>query len=263
MPRRHAFYLAAVAVLSGCATGALPNVSSEVEDPRPDSEFVSPKNNRYRIIHTGEDDIRELVPAAIEERSRGCNRWGGGSDQDTFHGCSRRSTKVSIARVAIEEFDDLVSLRQTLEADDAMINRSPSISHSHRSRRVSEEKRNVKVDAFLIAAKREDDRDFHLIVGTSNCDEPQCLMNIELSGLPRSGAHRSRLKRVRNDFFSFFGDHLPRGRYDKYDPPIPIAVSGSLFFDISHRAGLVGPRCCRPDTAWEIHPITDIRFEEF
>ena len=38
-------------------------------------------------------------------------------------------------------------------------------------------------------------------------------------------------------------------------------VCGSLFYDISHSPGTVGPQGLRPGTAWEIHPVTSIVFE--
>jgi hypothetical protein len=49
-----------------------------------------------------------------------------------------------------------------------------------------------------------------------------------------------------------------------YDPPIPIEVEGSLFFDMSHANGQgPGPATLRKDipTIWEIHPVSKILFE--
>ena len=51
-------------------------------------------------------------------------------------------------------------------------------------------------------------------------------------------------------------------RYVKFDPPIPVRVTGSLFWDIEHPPpNTVGPTDRRPKTAWEIHPVTKIEFE--
>jgi hypothetical protein len=41
-----------------------------------------------------------------------------------------------------------------------------------------------------------------------------------------------------------------------------VKVTGSLFFDVDHKAGSVGPTGMRPKTAWEIHPVSDIQFEQ-
>jgi hypothetical protein len=35
-------------------------------------------------------------------------------------------------------------------------------------------------------------------------------------------------------------------------------VTGSLFFDMDHLAGVVGTGEFKPQTAWEIHPVTSI-----
>jgi len=141
-----------------------------------------------------------------------------------------------------------------------MIERDPPVSRSAKSRRVAEEKRNVQVDGGLCAASREDDNDFHLIV----CDDPDvpederyCL-NVEVSGLPASGAYRARLVAAREQFVGLVGGNPPGSKYRFYEPCIPVRIRGPLFYDISHPPGAVGPSKLRPDTAWEIHPVESI-----
>lgn len=53
---------------------------------------------------------------------------------------------------------------------------------------------------------------------------------------------------------------LPGKKYEKHDPPVPVEITGPLFFDVDHDAGVVGPQGHRPKTAWEIHPVMDIKF---
>ena len=53
---------------------------------------------------------------------------------------------------------------------------------------------------------------------------------------------------------------LPGSRYKIIDPPLAVAVTGSLFFDMDHVAGVVGTGDFKPDTSWEIHPVTSITF---
>jgi len=51
------------------------------------------------------------------------------------------------------------------------------------------------------------------------------------------------------------------GTYDFYDPPIPIKIEGSLFFDITHATGSrPGPHSLksRMPVIWEVHPLTSI-----
>ena len=93
-------------------------------------------------------------------------------------------------------------------------------------------------EAFLYAASREDDNDFHLIIGRNPERSPSMYMTVELSGLPpKSSKHFSRLSKTRNAYKTFFTDNMPGTTYDFYDPPIPVTVEGSLFFDMSHAHG--------------------------
>jgi hypothetical protein len=87
-------------------------------------------------------------------------------------------------------------------------------------------------------------------------------MNIEISGLPASGPNRAPLKAARDAFKQFLGDnHITAGNgYVKITPPIPVTITGSLFYDIDHAPGVVGPNGMRPSTAWEIHPVTELDF---
>jgi hypothetical protein len=91
-------------------------------------------------------------------------------------------------------------------------------------------------------------------------------MNVEISGLPRSGEpFKGDLTAVRDAFktkMQFSDDDPPAdGSYIKFDPPLHVQVTGSLFFDVEHLAPhTVGPTDHRPKTAWEIHPVRNIAF---
>jgi len=90
-------------------------------------------------------------------------------------------------------------------------------------------------------------------------------MTMEVSGLPpRQASSFNALNSARNSFKAFFGDKLPGASYDFYDPPIPVAVRGSLFFDMSHAHGQSpGPPTLHPfmPVIWEVHPLSEIMFE--
>jgi hypothetical protein len=150
----------------------------------------------------------------------------------------------------------------SLPSDESM--RAMNISHVSDSCRLPDEEGMVTVTAFLFAASRESDNDFHCIVGRDP-SEPSHFMNVEISGLPPSGSEfLAALRSARNQFKAFFnanGDGLPGSGYDKYDPPISIKVTGSLFFDVDHVPPAVGPNGMKPQTAWEIHPVSVIQFE--
>ena len=99
------------------------------------------------------------------------------------------------------------------------------------------------------------------MLGTAPGESPR-FINVEISGLPSSGQFRTPLKQVRDKFKAYLGTEISGSGYHKFvDAPIPVTITGSLFYDIDHPPGVVGPTGMRPKTAWEIHPVTDIEFE--
>jgi hypothetical protein len=182
---------------------------------------------------------------------------------DTYVGTARKAAKLSMASGTPKNFSDLGALMDTLIPDSQM--RAMHISKTADSGRLPQEEVLVTVTAFLYASSRESDNDFHCIVGRDPSQSAR-FMNVEVSGLPASGSQFFLpLSTARNEFKTFFtanGDGLPSQGYDKYTPPIAIAVTGSLFFDVDHVPPAVGPTGMKPLTAWEIHPVSDIRFEQ-
>ena len=70
------------------------------------------------------------------------------------------------------------------------------------------------------------------------------------------------LNAARSAFKKFFGAKLPGAGYDFYDPPIPVNIEGSLFFDMTHATGArPGPQSLksRMPVIWEVHPLTSIK----
>jgi len=216
----------------------------------------------YRILRTTEVDPYDAPIARANVAAIGA---AAGPPGDSFKGTSRKSAKLSIVAGAPDQFDDLKKLIGDLSRDADMIAHDPPITTEQNSGRVPEERRNVRVRAFLYAASREADNDFHLIIGRSPSKSPSMYMTVELSGLPpKSSTHFSRLKKTRDNYKSFFSNNLPGLTYDFYDPPIPMEVEGSMFFDMSHAEGSKpGPKSLRSKipTIWEIHPISKIVFE--
>jgi hypothetical protein len=187
--------------------------------------------------------------------------------RDDFTGTARRAAKISIANAEVEEFSDLSALIESLPSEARMEAHKPRITTGRTSNRAREERRNVRVRAFLYAASREDDNDFHLILGRAP-DLSPLYMTMEVSGLPPSNSRARRtLEQARDDYKAFFQDQpggLPGLTYDFYVPPIEVEIEGSLFFDIGHAHGQrPGPRDLRDDipTVWEVHPVTRIVFE--
>jgi len=220
------------------------------------------RTREYRILRTSQTDPYDTPLQPAEVATLGLERFAGFGD--TYRGKARKIAKLSVADAEVEAFEDIKDLIETLPAEETMTSHRPPITADATSARVDEENRNVRVRAFLYAASREDDNDFHLIVGRDPDLKPM-YMTMEISGLPpEDSEHFSKLEAARGAYKEFFGDDLPGASYDFYDPPIPVEVEGSLFFDMSHSSGSrPGPASLRPDipTIWEIHPITDILFE--
>jgi hypothetical protein len=187
---------------------------------------------------------------------------------NSFKGKSRKAAKLSISKAKLEVFDDLRDLIDSLVAEEDMVFHDPPIGKGSTSGRVQEEERNVRVDAFIYAASRENDNDYHLIIGRDPDLTPEIYMTMELSGLPpASKASHKKLKAARNAFKKFYDENLdgklPGLTYDFPDPPIPVRIDGSLFFDITHATGTrPGPKSLksRMPVIWEVHPITKMVF---
>lgn len=215
----------------------------------------------YEIIRTTQVDPYE--PPITPDRARAAPtamRVAG----DSFLGSSRKAAKITVSRAKVETFDDLKDLIGSLAKESAMANHKPKIGKGPKAGRVAEEERNVRVKAWLYAASREDDNDFHLILGRKP-GKAKMFMTMEVSGLPpASSTHRKKVERGRNSYKKRFKDNLPGTGYDFVKPPMPVEIGGSLFFDITHlKGGRPGPADLRPDipTVWEVHPVTHMKFE--
>jgi len=181
---------------------------------------------------------------------------------DDFAGTARKIAKLSIATATTENFTDVAALIATLPSVATMV--KLKIPTTETSDRVTQEKRNVHLTAFLYAASREADNDFHLIIGRDPSAGQEMYMTMELSGLPPSTSSAfPALNAARTAYKSFFGAaKLPGAGYNFYQPPIPVVIDGSLFFDATHSTGQApGPPSLksRMPTIWEVHPISNIK----
>jgi hypothetical protein len=214
---------------------------------------------RYRIITTNEVDPYEAPLAAGEAEIFGLNRVRRPGDK--YSGKARKAAKLSIPEADVAPAADVSAIIAALPADDPKdLSDGPSIG------RTADENRNFRVRAFLYAASREADNDFHLVVGDDPGAEADVqMMTMEISGLPDARSpFFARLKSARDAFKGFFDSNLPGFSYDFYDPPIPVEIEGALFFDASHAStSPPGPAKLRPHMPriWELHPISKITFE--
>lgn len=216
----------------------------------------------YRVIRTNEVDPTDAPMTHAEVPPIGAPTVLPGDD---FQGKDRKAAKLTIASAATESIGDLADLLTALPSRTAMQNHVPKILTAPSSGRVAEENRNVRIRAFLYAASQEADRDWHLIIGRDPNSTPHVYMTAEVSGLPPQGsASFAQLQATRATYKQFFANNLPGPSYDFYDPPIPLEIEGSLFFDMTHASGQgPGPASLHKDipTIWEIHPVSRILFE--
>jgi hypothetical protein len=214
---------------------------------------------RHRIAESNEPGTEEELREQIEQLPAN-ERMLAAANVENFAGTDRKAAKISIAASPVEAFSNLSILLDDLPTDDFMRHYNPPITEDADSNRVQEENRNVSITAYLYATKKEADNDYHIILGSSNRSDAR-YMTAEISGLPPRNPTRAALKIPRTAFQEYFSEHPIGSSYRKFDPPIRVRINGSLFFDMDHVAGVVGPAPYKPQTSWEIHPVTDIELE--
>lgn len=246
-----------------------------------DRTVIKPKTGgQYRILQTTEVDRYESNPAAMAIRKAtvgqktpkisairaavkkpvGKGKGGGG---ENYAGVDRKAAKLSISNAAVEVLADVAALAaQLVPLVPTMMDMN--ISTNANSGRVAQEERNIHFQqAFLYAASREADNDFHLIVGCDPNAENEVYMTMEISGLPPANFPSfNALNGARTALKTFLGANLPGAGYHFYQPPIPVDIQGSLFFDATHSKGQApGPPSLKPNmpTIFEIHPVTSIK----
>ncbi|MDD8018256.1 MAG: hypothetical protein PHP42_07770 [Bacteroidota bacterium] len=201
------------------------------------NSYVSPLGHRYTYDTSSETD-------------------------NQFDGTDRKASKTSFVSGAMQKFKNLEEFVVTLPSDSLMLHHNPPISKSATSERVAEEKHNVMVNAFVYAIQQEADNDYHIILGSDPKRSKKIFFNIEVSGLPdQQSPYYKKLSSIRAYCDKYLGNFIQSGKYHKFQQPILVSVGGSIFYDIDHKPGVVGPAGMRPNTAWEIHPVTFLKFE--
>jgi hypothetical protein len=125
--------------------------------------------------------------------------------------------------------------------------------------RISLEKRNVRVTAWIYWVVREGDHDFHVIIGnTPELTSTTVFMNSEVSGLPEATPTKRPFPQRRKDIRALLANQPNENGL--FNPPVPVYVTGSLLWDGEHRApNNVGTAELKPKKAWEIHPIKELK----
>jgi hypothetical protein len=216
-----------------------------------DKDVIWNDNGVYRKVSFGESND------PIEEDQQKASKLS--TCSPLFSGNDRKAAKISLSTTQEVTYSNFNSFRNTLQTDTFM--RSLGISTNSTSNRVSQENRNINIsDSYLYAIKNESDGDLHMIIGDLS---KTALTNCEASGYPAtSSSSYTKIKTVRETVVTRFGtDFCGKSSYTIFSPPIQLLTfKGSLFFDVDHAAGVVGPLGYRPTTSWEVHPVSSIRF---
>jgi hypothetical protein len=230
--------------------------------------YKNPRNENHVMYY--EPDPRDSI---ADNDTAQLNRGGGDynatfrviaanerCESDNFDGSNRRVAKITISPAGMESFSTLRALINSLEDAEVM---ADSIQGSN-SLRIPEEDRNVWIKrAYLYCYSRQTDEDFHVIIGTTKKQTASTkFFNVEISGLPPAAdASFSLLNEARDSFFEEATENLCSSGYYCYATPLKIEVKGSLFYDKQHHNGLHGTGTKRPADAWEIHPVTFLRYK--
>ncbi|MCE2772230.1 MAG: hypothetical protein LW750_02135 [Bacteroidetes bacterium] len=184
---------------------------------------------------------------------------------DIFLGKVRKETKTSFADAPVDTFRDVKQLRNSFKDEEWM--HKYSDARKQKAPRCKEEQKNVALtNVYLFAVSREDDNDFHLILGSNPAQgKNQVLISAEVSGLPDPASpHYAALKAVRDIFKNYFSDRYQKEHVffvNEKRPPIKLEyLEGSLFFDNHHYNAYSGFNGFKAATAWEIHPVRVLRF---
>lgn len=239
-----------------------------------DKASLTKAGQTYRILKTTETDTYETTPTAVAltKALKGKKTPSPAAiaaatkpkapTSENFAGADRKAAKLSIASAPMQNYGNVSALIASLPSVDSMV--QLHIPTNSTSNRVQQEERNVHVTGFLYAASHEADNDFHLIVGDDPNAANEEYMTMEVSGLPpKNSPAFVALNAARTSFKQFFGaKNLPGAGYNFYQPPIPVVVEGSLFFDATHSTGQApGPPSLksRMPTIFEVHPVTSIK----
>ncbi|HTL82546.1 MAG TPA: hypothetical protein VL651_12625 [Bacteroidia bacterium] len=186
---------------------------------------------------------------------------------DLFLGKIRASVKTSFVNDVPDTFHFIQELRGWLPSDLYM--HTQSDARTNINVRCKEENKNIYLrDVYIFGVKREDDNDFHVLLGTSGeLNNEQLYFSAEISGLPDTASDAyATLKTLRTKFKAHFGNDITKEFVfvaSANHPPIHLlSIQGSLFFDNHHytkHSAVQGRSVC---SAWEIHPVTSIEFDE-
>jgi hypothetical protein len=212
--------------------------------------------------------VTTMADAALDDEAAPltdpCHSQAKDCKNAAFLGCDRKAAKLSFSNAQNQKEPLQHLIDRLLASESSMMNHNPPISLASTSTRVTEETENVWLEhAFIYVIIRENDGDYHLIIGNGHDTTSNTLMNVEVAALPESSSpYYNKLKNVRNKFEHRYSMCSKKNFWETHKVLPEISVKGTLFFDLRHaNAGEhAGNSHIKTETFWEIHPATYIKF---
>lgn len=185
---------------------------------------------------------------------------GGATADDPFTGSVRGTVKTTYSTATNRTFATIRGLYNSLQTKEFM----DALSIGHSDSRVAEEDRNVIIKkAWLYTITIEGDNDFHLLIGNTPVYDPNVtkVFNAEVPGVPVSGsvATKTFIHDLRAKLLTIFNGIPVCGNNGYLQQYTQIYISGSLFYDTQHKSTPAKCNDVEGQSAWEIHPVRDIR----
>lgn len=224
---RIVYLVSALALVAACGaktTGAVHDTAAT--SPRPAKAHAKPhattREDQGWAESVSEPAEQETLtahptPSSKNTSLRGCFHLE--NDGDNFQGTDRAEPKTRPSdappdQIALDALLDQFKEGSLSDASMRSADHEPKMAKSCHFNRVEEKKRNVVVEGWVLASRKEDDNDFHLILlSLRDPGEPPDtwrLMNVEVSGLPPVDVPgRDQLANARHAFKDYFVPTVP------------------------------------------------------
>jgi hypothetical protein len=175
---------------------------------------------------------------------------------EEFRVMYRGAARTSISQSDFERFEAVDSLLKTLPSDEVM-----RANVGRYTPRTQEEDRNVILTCFLYALKKQISGDYSMVIGGAPDGATHGTMMCRIPSVPtRENPTMVFLKSVREKLEQDLFKHmnLDNKIYIYFNPPVPLIIMGSLYYNGLHQPGTMGPARMKSETGWEIGPIISL-----
>ena len=226
-------------------------------DERSDREWV------YYVNASGQKVLLKKDPTGLTRRVSEDSLAKKVHPDDPFEGSIRLTPKTTYSTKTYKKYRTIPALYRKLESNEFM----KGLGIGHSEERVEQEDKNITIQkAYLYTITLEDDNDLHLLIGNTPVYEEGTtrVFNAEISGIPADGTAtvRNRMIALREKAIAAMNDVPLCGRSGYLQANRRISIRGSLFYDSHHASKPAKCREVEGESAWEIHPVYDIVFED-